>query len=83
MDTSAPDDDPAHPGSSPVSSNASKEAAATVGTPTSSAFLSLLAPGASPTTRANVFFDTLPGDVPPRAVIASSAPSACSRAPPP
>ena len=43
--------------------------------PRSSAFFSLLAPGDSPTTSTNVFFDTLPGDFPPRARIASSAPS--------
>ena len=43
--------------------------------PSSSAFLSFAAPGASPTTSTKVFFDTLPGDVPPRAMIASSAPS--------
>ena len=41
----------------------------------SSAFFNLLAPGDSPTTSTNVFFDTLPGDLPPRAMIASSAPS--------
>ena len=43
--------------------------------PRSSALFNLLAPGDSPTTSTNVFFDTLPGDLPPRAMIASSAPS--------
>ena len=33
------------------------------------------APGASPTTTAYVFFETEPGDLPPRATIASSASS--------
>ncbi len=33
------------------------------------------APGDSPTTRAKVFFDTVPGDLPPRARMASSASS--------
>src|SRR5208283_2722795 len=66
---------PGHPSSSPVSKSVSKDAASRTGVPSSSAFLSLLAPGASPTTSAKVFFDTLPGDVPPRATIASSAPS--------
>ena len=33
------------------------------------------APGASPTTTQYVFFDTEPGEVPPRATIASSASS--------
>ena len=36
------------------------------GRPSSSAFVSLAAPGASPTTTAVVFFDTLPGALPPR-----------------
>ena len=35
----------------------------------------LAAPGASPTTTAKVFFDTVPGDLPPRAWMASSASS--------
>ena len=54
---------------------AGRRASSRIGTPSSSAFVSFAAPGASPTTTAVVFFDTLPGDLPPRALIASSASS--------
>ena len=46
-----------------------------MGTPSSVALVTLALPGASPTTTAVVFFDTLPGALPPRDVMASSAPS--------
>ena len=45
------------------------------GTPSSVALVSLEAPGSAPTTTAVVFFETLPGDLPPRALMASSASS--------
>ena len=54
-----------HEALSPVSSKASKAASSRIGTPSSSALVSLAAPGPSPTTTAVVFFDTLPGDLPP------------------
>ena len=44
-----------------------------MGIPNVSALVTLDAPGLSPTTRAVVFFDTDPGDFPPRLVTASSA----------
>ncbi len=47
-----------------------------MGTPSSSALVSFDAPGPSPTTSAVVFLETLPGDLPPRALIAASI---CSR----
>ena len=40
--------------------------------PSSSALVSFDAPGPSPTTTAVVFFDTLPGALPPRDLMASS-----------
>ena len=45
-------------------------ASSSTGTFSSSALVTLAWPGASPTTTAVVFFDTLPGDLPPRSVIA-------------
>src|SRR5690606_31965171 len=62
-------------GSSPVSSRCSKPSAGTTGTPSSAALATFDAPGESPTTSAKVFFETLPGDLPPRALMASWAPS--------
>ncbi len=62
-------------GSSPVSRRASKAFSSRMGTPSSSALVSLAWPGSAPTTTAVVFFDTLPGDLPPRTLIASSAAS--------
>src|SRR5690606_40453419 len=50
-------------GSSPVSSRCSNAASSRIGTPSSSALVSLEAPGPSPTTSAVVFFETLPGDL--------------------
>jgi len=58
-----------------VASSSSKSAASTIGVPSASAFFVFDAPGASPTTTAYVFFETDPGDLPPRTTIASSASS--------
>ena len=41
--------------------------------PNASALVTFAAPGASPTTTQYVFFETDPGEVPPRATIAASA----------
>src|SRR5439155_1549375 len=60
---------------SPVSSSRSKASSSMTGTPSSSAFDSFAEPGSSPTTTYDVFFDTLPGDAPPRALMASTAAS--------
>src|SRR5664280_1848709 len=60
---------------SPVSRSSANRAPSTTATPTCSALVTFDAPGATPTTRANVLFDTLPGDLPPRAMIACSASS--------
>ena len=65
----------AYSGSSPVSRRWSKPSSSRIGTPSSWALVILLAPGDSPTTTANVLALTLPGLLPPRALIASSASS--------
>ncbi len=63
----------------PVSRSCTNPFSSMIGTPSSSAFVSLEAPGPSPTTSAVVFLETLPGDLPPRALIAAST---CSRVKP-
>ena len=61
--------------SSPVSRSLWNPASSSTGTPSSSALVTFDAPGPSPTTTAVVFPDTLPGDLPPRALMAASASS--------
>src|SRR5690606_8727004 len=64
-----------HDGSSPVSRRWTNAASSMIGTPSDSALVSLEAPGDSPTTTAVVDLDTLPGDLPPRDLMAASASS--------
>jgi hypothetical protein len=59
----------------PVAKRSTNALAGIMGMASSLARESFDAPGASPTTTQYVFFDTDPGEVPPRATIASSAPS--------
>src|SRR6202022_5185872 len=62
-------------GSSPDASSWANWPSSRIGTPASVALVSLAAPGSAPTTTAVVFLDTLPGALPPRSLIASSAAS--------
>ncbi len=66
---------PAQPGNSPVRRSSSNCNPSRTGTPSCSALASLASPGAVPTTNANVRLDTVPGDFPPRSVMAASASS--------
>ena len=62
-------------GSWPVSRSRSKPSSSSTGIPRSAALESLAPPGSDPTTTAVVFWDTLPGALPPRDLIAASASS--------
>ena len=62
-------------GISPVRRSSSNWASFKIGRPSCSAFFSLAAPGDSPKTRHEVFPETLPGALPPLALMASVAPS--------
>ena len=62
-------------GSSPVARRRANACSSRIGTPSFSALVSLDAPGDAPLTTAVVLPDTLPGDRPPRAVIAAAASS--------